>query len=304
MNDHRHDHPHDHGHDHSPGHGHAHGIVDPSITTSDRGLWAIKWSFVGLAATAMLQLFVVLISGSVALLADTIHNFGDAATAIPLAIAFWFARKKPSERFTFGYGRVEDLAGVAIVLTIFASAIIAGYESIERLLHPQDISYLWAVMAASIIGFLGNEAVAVFRIRIGREINSAALIADGYHARVDGWTSLAVLFGAVGVWLGYPLADPIMGLLITAALATAAARRSAGPSVMSESGPWAASLRWYGPDRAGREFAADCSASSDRCSAGPSGRASRDVPARRHPRSAGPLRGPGGFSPSRECSAP
>src|SRR6266704_2312512 len=190
MNDHRPDHPHDHGHDHSPGHGHTHGIVDPSITTSDRGLWAIKWSFVGLAATAMLQLFVVLISGSVALLADTIHNFGDAATAIPLAVAFWFARKTPSERFTFGYGRVEDLAGVAIVLTILVSAIIAGSESIERLLHPQDVSYLWAVMAASIIGFLGNEAVAVFRIRIGREINSAALIADGYHARVDGWTSL------------------------------------------------------------------------------------------------------------------
>jgi cation diffusion facilitator family transporter len=218
MNDHRHDYPHDHGHDHSPGHGHAHGIVDPSITTSDRGLWAIKWSFVGLAATAMLQLFVVFISGSVALLADTIHNFGDAATAIPLAIAFWFARRKPSEQFTFGYGRVEDLAGVAIVFTILASAIIAGYESIERLLHPQDISYLWAVMAASIIGFLGNEAVAVFRIRIGREINSAALIADGNHARVDGWTSLAVLFGAVGVWLGHPLADPIIGLLITAAI--------------------------------------------------------------------------------------
>jgi cation diffusion facilitator family transporter len=211
-------HPHDHGHDHSPGHGDTHGIVDPSITTSDRGLWAIKWSFVGLAATAALQLFVVFISSSVALLADTIHNFGDAATAIPLAIAFWFARKKPSARFTFGYGRVEDLAGVAIVLTILASASIAGYESIQRLLHPQDISYLWAVMAASIIGFLGNEAVAIFRIRIGREINSAALIADGDHARVDGWTSLAVLFGAVGVWLGYPLADPIIGLLITAAI--------------------------------------------------------------------------------------
>jgi cation diffusion facilitator family transporter len=219
MNDHWHDHPHDRGHDdHSPVHGHTHGIVDPSIATSDRGLWAIKWSFIGLAATAVLQLFVVFISGSVALLADTIHNFGDAATAIPLAIAFWFARKKPSERFTFGYGRVEDLAGVAIVLTILASAIIAGYESIERLLHPQDISHLWAVMAASITGFLGNEAVAIFRIRIGREINSAALIVDGYHARVDGWTSLAVLFGAVGVWLGYPLADPIIGLLITAAI--------------------------------------------------------------------------------------
>jgi cation diffusion facilitator family transporter len=213
-----HDHPHDHAHDHSHGHGHTHGIVDPSIATSGRGLWAIKWSFAGLAVTAALQLVVVVISGSVALLADTIHNFGDAATAIPLAVAFWFARKKPSERFTFGYGRVEDLAGVAIVLTILASAIIAGYESIERLLHPQDISYLGAVMAGSIIGFLGNEAVAMFRIRVGEEINSAALVADGYHARVDAWTSLAVLFGAAGVWLGYPLADPIVGLLITAAI--------------------------------------------------------------------------------------
>jgi cation diffusion facilitator family transporter len=213
---------HDHSHDHSDGHvhahGHGHGIVDPSITTSDRGLWAVKWSFVGLAATALLQLFVVFVSGSVALLADTIHNFGDAATAIPLAIAFWFARKRPSERFTFGYGRVEDLAGVTIVLVILASAIIAGYESVQRLLNPQDISHLWAVIGASIIGFLGNEGVAVFRIRVGREINSAALIADGYHARVDGWTSLAVLIGAVGVWLGYPLSDPIVGLLITAAI--------------------------------------------------------------------------------------
>src|SRR5262245_45757826 len=212
MNNHSHDHGNDHSHDHS------HGVVDPSIATSDRGLWAIKWSFVGLAATAALQLVVVVISGSVGLLADTIHNFGDAATAIPLGVAFWFARRKPSARFTFGYGRVEDLAGVAIVLTILASAVIAGYESIQRLLHPQDISHLWAVIAASIVGFLGNEAVAIFRIRVGREINSVALIADGYHARVDGWTSLAVLFGAVGVWLGYPLADPIVGLLITAAI--------------------------------------------------------------------------------------
>jgi cation diffusion facilitator family transporter len=213
-----HHHTHDHAHVDARAAGHAHGIVDPSIASNDRGLWAIKWSFAGLAVTAVLQLIVVFISGSVALLADTIHNFGDATTAIPLAIAFWFARKRPSERFTFGYGRVEDLAGVAIVVTILASAIVAGYESIARLLHPQDISHLWAVIAASIVGFLGNEAVAIFRIRVGREISSAALIADGYHARVDGWTSLAVLFGAIGVWLGYPLADPIIGLLITAAI--------------------------------------------------------------------------------------
>ena len=212
------DHHRPHGRSREHAHGHAHGVVDPSITTSDRGLWALKWSFAGLAATAVLQLFVVFVSGSVALLADTIHNFADAATAIPLAIAFWFARKTPSARFTFGYGRIEDLAGVTIVLTILATAIVAGYESIQRLLHPQEISHLWAVVAASIVGFLGNEGVAIFRIRVGREISSAALVADGYHARVDGWTSLAVLFGAVGVWLGYPLADPIVGLIITAAI--------------------------------------------------------------------------------------
>jgi len=158
------------------------------------------------------------ISGSVGLLADTIHNFGDAATAIPLGIAFWFARRKPSRQFTFGFGRVEDLAGLTILLVILASALFAGYESIQRLLHPQGVDYIWAVVVASIIGFAGNEAVAIFRIRVGREINSAALIADGYHARVDGWTSLAVLFGALGIWLGYPLADPIVGLLITAAI--------------------------------------------------------------------------------------
>jgi len=180
----------------------------------------VKWSFIGLMITAVFQIVVVAMSGSVALLADTIHNFGDAATAIPLGIAFLFARKKPSGRFTFGYGRVEDLAGLAVLLTILFSATVAGYESINRFFHPQDITYLWAVALASIIGFLGNEAVAIFRIRVGHEINSAALIADGYHARVDGWTSLAVLAGAFGVWLGYPLADPIVGLAITVAIFT------------------------------------------------------------------------------------
>jgi cation diffusion facilitator family transporter len=178
----------------------------------------VKWSFIGLLITALIQVVVVAISGSVALLADTIHNFADAATAIPLAIAFLFARKPPSRRFTFGYGRVEDLAGLAVVLTILFSAIVAGYESINRVIHPQAISHLWAVVVASVVGFFGNEGVAIFRIRVGREIGSAALVADGYHARVDGWTSLAVLAGATGVWLGYPLADPIVGLAITVAI--------------------------------------------------------------------------------------
>ncbi len=211
------EHDNTHGHQHGTD-GHTHGIVDPSIYSTQRGIWAIKWSFLGLLVTAVFQVVIVLLSGSVALFADTIHNFGDAATAIPLWIAFRLARLKPSGRFTYGYGRVEDLAGVAIVFTILFSAIVAGYESVNRLFHPRDLDYLWAVVAASLIGFVGNEAVAVFRIRVGKEIGSAALIADGYHARVDGLTSLAVLFGAMGVWLGYPLADPIVGLLITAAI--------------------------------------------------------------------------------------
>ncbi|MHB1150660.1 MAG: cation diffusion facilitator family transporter [Thermoleophilia bacterium] len=207
----------EHNHRHSA-HNHTHGAIDPAILTTKRGIWAVKWSLVGLLATALIQVIVVVYSGSVALLADTIHNFGDAATALPLWIAFMLARRKPSKRFTYGFGRVEDLAGVAIVLTILLSAIIAAYLSIDRFFHPQAVTYIWAVIVASMIGFLGNEAVAQFRIKIGKEIGSAALIADGHHARVDGLTSLAVLFGAVGVWLGYPLADPIVGLLITAAI--------------------------------------------------------------------------------------
>jgi cation diffusion facilitator family transporter len=203
---------------HRHDHGHSHGYIDVSITTSSRGLWAVKWSFVGMFATAVFQVVIVAITGSVALLADTIHNFGDAATAIPLAIAFLFARKKPTKQFSFGYGRVEDLAGAMVVVTILFSACVAAYEAIHRLLHPRPVVHLGAVVVASIIGFLGNELVALFRIKVGKEIGSAALIADGYHARVDGWTSLAVLFGALGVWFGYPVADPAIGLLITAAI--------------------------------------------------------------------------------------
>jgi cation diffusion facilitator family transporter len=210
-------HPHDYHHDHGE-HGHTHGTVDPSIATSERGIWAVKWSFVGLFITALAQLVVVALSGSVALLSDTIHNFGDAATAIPLWIAFALSKLGASRRFPFGYGRVEDLAGVIVVLIILFSAVVAAYQAIERIIHPQPVGLLWAVAAAALIGFLGNEAVAVFRIRVGRQIGSAALIADGYHARTDGWTSLAVLIGAIGVWLGYPLADPIVGLLIAAAI--------------------------------------------------------------------------------------
>jgi len=181
-------------------------------------MWAVKWSFAGLFITALLQFVVVVLSGSVALLSDTIHNFGDALTAVPLWVAFALSRLGASRRFTFGYGRVEDLAGVLVVLIILFSAVVAGYQAIERLINPRPVEALGAVAAAAVLGFVGNEAVAVFRIRVGRQIGSAALIADGYHARTDGWTSLAVLIGAIGVWLGYPLADPIVGLLIAAAI--------------------------------------------------------------------------------------
>ena len=208
------------GHDHGTddGHGHTHGVIDASIATTERGIWAIKWSFVILAVTAALQIAVVLVSGSVALLADTIHNVADATTAIPLWIAFKLAQRKPTQTFTYGYGRVEDLAGIAIVLIILFSAIVAGYEAINRIIHPQPITMLGWVGLAGLVGFIGNEVVAVLRIRVGREINSAALIADGYHARTDGLTSLAVVVGAIGVWLGFPLADPIIGLMITIAI--------------------------------------------------------------------------------------
>jgi cation diffusion facilitator family transporter len=171
-----------------------------------------------LASTAVFQAVIVFFSGSVALLADTIHNIADAGTAIPLWIAFTLARREPSRRFTYGYGRVEDVAGIMIVLTILFSALLAGYQSVNRLLHLQPFEHLWAVAIASIIGFAGNEIVAIFRIRVGKQINSAALVADGYHARVDGLTSLGVFLSAVGVSLGYSLADPIMGLLITVAI--------------------------------------------------------------------------------------
>ena len=158
-------HWHDHAHGDHEDHGHAHGAVDPSIATSERGIWAVKWSFVGLFATALVQLVVVMLSGSVALLSDTIHNFGEAATAIPLWIAFALTGFGASRRFPFGYGRVEDLAGVMVVLIILFSAVVAAYQAIERLINPQPVGLLWAVAAAAAVGFVGNGTVAVFRIQ-------------------------------------------------------------------------------------------------------------------------------------------
>jgi cation diffusion facilitator family transporter len=188
------------------------------METSARGIWALKVSLLGLGATAIFQVFVVWISGSVGLLADTIHNASDALTAVPLWIAFSVGRRQANERYTYGYGRAEDLAGVVVVLMIAASAVVAAYESVQKLLNPSAPNNLIWVAIASIVGFVGNEAVAAFRIRVGNEIGSAALVADGQHARVDGLTSLAVMVGVIGVWLGFPIADPIVGLLITVAI--------------------------------------------------------------------------------------
>lgn len=224
-----HDHGGDHGHAHETGvlgwlkhtfaHSHdVHEKVDTALETNERGIWALKISLAGLGATALFQVVVVFFSGSTALLADTIHNFGDAATSIPLWIAFALQRRARSRRFTYGFGRTEDIAGVIIVGLIFFSACVAGYESIRKLIEPQPVTHLGWVAAAAVIGFLGNEAVAIFRIRTGKEIGSAALIADGQHSRVDGFTSLAVLIGAIGVWVGVPVLDPLIGLVITVAI--------------------------------------------------------------------------------------
>jgi cation diffusion facilitator family transporter len=188
------------------------------METSARGIRALKISLVALLITSCIQLAVVVMSGSVALLADTIHNFGDATTSIPLWIAFALAARGASRRFTYGYGKVEDVAGIAIVGVIFFSACVAAYASAMKILHPVPMTHLGAVVFASLVGFVGNEAVAVFRIRTGKAIGSAALVADGLHARIDGFTSLAVLIGVAGTWLGYPIVDPIVGVLITVAI--------------------------------------------------------------------------------------
>ncbi|MFI0138794.1 cation diffusion facilitator family transporter [Streptomyces luteogriseus] len=238
---------HGHGHRHSPGqghrhdqghgHGHRHGLrhrlahllaphshdtadkVDSALESSARGMRALWVSLVVLGVTALAQAVVVAVSGSVALLGDTVHNAADGLTAVPLGIAFLLGRRAATRRFTYGYGRAEDLAGLVIVLTIAASAAFAGWTALDRLLDPRPVQHVPAVAVAALVGFAGNEWVARYRIRVGRAIGSAALVADGLHARTDGFTSLAVLLGAAGSALGWHLADPIVGLAITAAIA-------------------------------------------------------------------------------------
>ena len=197
------------------GHGH-----DPTeavagmLATSAQGMRATWVSLGGLAATAFAQLAIVVISGSVALLADTIHNFTDALTAIPLLIAFRLGRRPPNRRYTYGYHRAEDLAGIAIVFLIAASAVAAALEAADHLVHPATVEHAALVLGAGVIGFLGNEAVAQYRIRVGRRIGSAALVADGLHARTDGLTSLGVVVSAVAALAGAPRVDAAVGLVI------------------------------------------------------------------------------------------
>lgn len=195
-----------HGHSHAHGHthDHTHGLVDRSILRSRRGLRAVTLSLIVLGATAAVQAVIFVATGSVALLADLIHNVGDALTAVPLGIAF-FLRSERGER----------IAGYFVVLAIFVSACVALYETIERLVNPKELSYLWAVAAAGLVGYLGNEVAARIRLRAGRRLGSPALVADGNHARVDGYVSLGVVVSAGLVALGLDRADPIVGLVIT-----------------------------------------------------------------------------------------
>jgi cation diffusion facilitator family transporter len=195
---------HRHEHEHHGEHGHSHGFVDRSIVRSRAGLRAVSLSLGVLGTTALVQAAILILTGSVALLADLMHNVGDALTAVPLAIAFFLR--------SF---RAEKIAGLAVVLAIFVSACVALYETIERLMNPQDLSHLWVLAAAGVVGFVGNELAAQVRLRAGRRLSSPALIADGNHARTDGFVSLGVVASAIVVALGAPIGDPIIGLLIT-----------------------------------------------------------------------------------------
>ena len=201
--------------------GHSHDAtdqIDSALVADAAGRRALFGSLAILGVTAAIQLVVVGISGSVALLGDGLHNVADALTAVPLLIAFALARRPATKRYTYGYGRAEDLGGLFVIAMIALSSAIAAWEAVDRLLHPEQVSHLWAVAVAALIGFAGNEVVARYRIGVGRRIGSAALVADGLHARTDGFTSLAVLVGAGGVALGWRDADPIVGLVITVAI--------------------------------------------------------------------------------------
>lgn len=230
--DHMHDHEecehwHNHDHDHSilsavasalhlGGHTHDHGSLaaDRALKNNALGIRTIYLAMFLLGATTILQVLVYAISGSVSLLGDTVHNFGDAINSIPLLFAFWLASRTANTRYTYGYGRLEDIAGVLIVLSIGFSALYIIWESVNRLLHPVLLYNLGWVAIAAIIGFIGNELAARVQVRAGRRMGSEAMVANGLHARVDGFTSLAVLVAAIGAWLGYPVIDALIGIMM------------------------------------------------------------------------------------------
>lgn len=233
------DHGHGHGHEHGHGQGHephrrgwsarlkhalvphshdANEAIQSAEEASGQGIRAAWIGLAGMMATGIAQVVIVAISDSIALLADTVHNLGHAATTIPLIIAFRLGRRPADGSYSYGYRRAEDLAGLFIGLIIAVTAGIIIWESVDALLNPREVTNLGLVLAAGTVGFLGNEIVAVYRIRAGRRIGSAALIAEGHHARADGLTSIAVVVGVVGVWLGFPRADAVIGFLIGIAI--------------------------------------------------------------------------------------
>jgi cation diffusion facilitator family transporter len=231
----QHDHQlHGHSHDHTPtslwgwvkaifhldGHNHEESTVLVSDSEAiNREAIRIVWlAMLALGATTIIQIVIVALSGSVALLADTIHNVGDTLNSIPLLLAFYLARRTATLRYTYGYGRAEDVAGIVIVISIAVSALVVFWESIQKLFHPDPMQNIPWVAAAAIVGFLGNEAVALLQIRTGHKMGSEAMVADGLHARIDGITSLAVLIAAGGTLLGFPIIDPLIGLLIGVAI--------------------------------------------------------------------------------------